>query len=159
MKNTLFAWMIIGSLILSVESCKKASNETPQPDYYLKFKKNDTWLTWRNALSYLGADADDNTKTTFSFQGTSNDNAEGLGISFKVNGTSINEGSYRSDGYSMSADYTIAQSNQTTTYSLKTYRVNSSSYTVTLDSINEESIKGTFTGNFLVNEHNTIRIH
>ncbi|MFT3701978.1 MAG: hypothetical protein QM802_06400 [Agriterribacter sp.] len=145
--------IVIGLLIVAVVACKKESNNnTSGSDYYLKFKKNDSWVTWKNALSYLDPNANDNTKTNFSFQGANNDNSEGFGISFDVNGSSINEGSYNSDTYSMTADYTILQSNTTTTYSMKTYSVNSSSYSVTLDSITENTIKGTFTGNFLVNK-------
>lgn len=155
MKKTLHFTLLIAILLITgLNSCKKESNNDTSngSEYYLKFKKNGNWITWKNALCELGADLDDNTKTDFGFQGASDDNAEGFGISFQVEGASIPQGTYHSDDYFMPIDYTISQNNHTTWYSDHTSGEPASSYSVTLSSINSTTIKGSFTGNFLVND-------
>ena len=152
-KSLLFPLLIVFVFTTGLIGCKKDSNkDTPGTEYYLKFKKNGNWITWKNALCELGTDLDDNTKTDFGFQGTSDDNAESFGISFQVEAASIPQSTYNSDDYFMPVDYTISQNNHTTWYSAHTSGEPASSYSVTLSAINSTTIKGSFTGNFLVND-------
>lgn len=144
---TLFS--VICLLLSSLTGCKKdTAKANDNPEYYLKFKLNGNQVTWTNALSELGADLDDNTKTDFAFQGTSNDMKESFGISFQVDGLSLKEGSYSSDDYFMSGIYTISQNNSTTWYDFS-YNEPHSKYTITLTAITPAAIKGNFNGNFL----------
>ena len=160
MRKNIRTLLLAFTLLSLVSSCKKNSDKTEE-GYYLKFKVDGNWVTWTNALSELGKDLDDDTKTNFSVQGTSADMKESFGISFQVDGTSINTGTYSSNDYFMPVDYTITNGSSTTWYSDKDGSEPYSVYSVTLNNITETAIKGSFTGNFLADdsvEENTIAI-
>lgn len=151
MRKNIRTLLLAFTLLSLVSSCKKNSDKTEE-GYYLKFKVDGNWVTWTNALSELGKDLDDDTKTNFSVQGTSADMKESFGISFQVDGTSINTGTYSSNDYFMPVDYTITNGSSTTWYNDKDGGEPYSVYSVTLNNITETAIKGSFTGNFLADD-------
>lgn len=152
-KVTSLYLLIICSLCFSIVSCKKDSaKENEDSEYYVKFKMDGTWITWTNGLAELGPDLDDNTKTNFSFIGHNPGGSEMFGISFQVDGSAISQGTYSSDDYYMPIDYTTGSGNNMKWYSMQTNQAPYSSYTVTLSAITNTTIKGNFTGNFLVND-------
>ena len=127
-KITSLYLLILCSLCFSISSCKKDSTkETDDSAYYLKFKMNGDWITWKDGLAELGPDLDDNTKT-------------------------IGQGTYSSDDYFMPIDYTMGTGNNMKWYSMQTHTTPYSFYTITLNTVTSSVIKGSFTGNFLVND-------
>lgn len=152
MKQTfLSAFAIICLAVFGFTGCKKdAKNDNDNSEYYLKFKINGNWVLWTNALSELGTDLDDATKTNFAFQGNSADTRESFGISLQVDGNSLGQGTYNSDDYFMPGGYSITRNTSTTWYDLSDSEPRSKYY-LTLINITPTTIKGSFTGNFFVN--------
>lgn len=160
MKRISTTFLLAFSLILLFSSCKKETAD-PKEEYYLKFKIDGNWVTWTNALSELGPDLDDATKTNFSFQGTSADTKQSFGLSFQVDDNSITTGTYSSNDYFMPIDYITTDGGSTIWYSDRDGGEPYSVYSVTLNDITETAVKGSFTGNFLADdseEENTIAI-
>ena len=152
-KITSLYLLILCSLCFSIGSCKKDSaKENTDSEYYVKFKMNGNLITWKDGLAELGADLDDNTKTNFSFVGNNLEHNQMFGISFQVDGSTISQGTYSSDDYFMPIDYSTGSGNNMKWYSMQTNQTPYSSYTITLSNISNTTIKGHFTGNFLVND-------
>lgn len=152
-KITSLYLLIFCSLCFSIGSCKKDSTkENTDSEYYAKFKMNGNWITLKSGLAELGPDLDDNTKTNFSFVSNNPDGNQMFGISFQVDGSAISQGTYSSDDYYMPIDYTTGSGNNMKWYSMQTNQPPYSSYTITLSAITNTTIKGNFTGNFLVND-------
>ena len=104
-KITSLYLLILCSLCFSISSCKKDSTkETDDSAYYLKFKMNGDWITWKDGLAELGPDLDDNTKTNFGFVANNPDRTQMFSISFQTDGPTIGQGTYSSDDYFMPID-------------------------------------------------------
>lgn len=151
MRKNIRIFLLAFTLLSLTTSCKKNSDKT-EDGYYLKFKVDGNWVSWTNALAELGKDLDDDTKTNFSFQGTSADMKQSFGISFQVDGASIGTGTYSSNDYFMPVDYVVTNGSSTTWYSDKDGGEPYSLYSVTLNNITETTIRGSFTGNFLADD-------
>jgi len=150
MKSTYPIFFTVYVLLLASTGCKKNNNNVPISQYYLKIKIEGNWVTWKNSLAEIGPDLDNPTKTNFSFQGASDDNKEGFGMSLQVNGSSITNVTYSSDDYIMPGEYTINENGSTTRYQLSDNGP-FSKYTITITSITATEVKGNFAGNFFVN--------
>lgn len=149
-KITSLYLLIFCSLYFSISSCKKdpVNND---PEYYVKFKMNGSWITWKDGLAELGPDLIDNTKTNFSFVSNSPDDSQLFSISFQVDDPDISQGSYSSDEYFMPIDYSTGSGSNMKWYSMQINQMPYSFYTVTLSDITDITVKGHFTGDFLVN--------
>jgi hypothetical protein len=139
--------------ILAFVSCKKDSSDSNvSSDYYVKFKMNGNWVTWKTAVGELGPDLADATKTDFGV--TANDDAQKniLDISVQVDGSNFNTGSYDSDN----GNYWVVMSflKDANTATMKYYDLSGSSskYIVNVTSITSTELRGTFTGNYLYDD-------
>ena len=140
--------------IWSFCSCKKDSSGNS--DYYVKFKLNGNWVTWKTVVGELGPDLADPTKTDFGV--TANDDAmqSVLDISIQVDGSNFTTGAYDSDNGS----YWVVMSYVTgaNTANMKHFDNSdangrpSSKYTINVTSITDKELRGTFTGNYLYDD-------
>jgi hypothetical protein len=151
MKVKSFKTVILLLAIVSFFSCKKDSSSS---DYYVKFKLNGNWVTWKKVVAgELGPDLADPTKTDFGV--TANDDAINnvLDISIQVNSTNFATGSYDSDN----SNYWVVVSymKDANTANMKLFDITDapsqppSKYIVNVTSITPTELKGTFTGNYL----------
>src|SRR5437773_7961158 len=153
--------LIFLSAALAIFSCKKdssGSNSTTNPDYYVKFKMNGNWATWKTVVGELGPDLGDPAKTDFGV--TANDDAQKniLDISIQVDGSNFTTGSYDSDN----GNYWVVMSyvKDANTGTMKYYDIEDaasgppSKYTVNVTSITSTELRGTFSGNYLFNYDN-----
>lgn len=136
-----------------VTACQK-SGDRIESDYYLKFKINGNWVTWTKAIGELAPGLADKSKTDLGVTGQSDDNKEILDISVQVDGAGIQAGTYSSDNYNLPIIYVKdGNSSVVDSYTLGSIEGRGiSRYTVTITSITETTIAGTFTGNYLENE-------
>lgn len=150
-----------GALLLAIVifalfcSCKKNTYTEIQSDFYLKFKLNGKWVTWTKVLGELAPYVADKSKTDLSVTGQSDDNKAVLDISVQVDGSAINTGSYSSDDYRLPIIYANGGGDNTDSYTLGSVDGRDRShYVVTITSITENTITGTFSGNYLESEYN-----
>ncbi len=147
MKKLLFFLLL--AAFFGLTGCKK---DTTDPEgYFLKLKINANEVTWKSVLTELGPDLADNTKYNFGLTGTSPDTKQTFSLDFQVKSGTITTGSYSSRNYFMPVDY-IDESNGMKWFSMQENKEPYSVYTITISSITETAIKGTFEGNFLVND-------
>lgn len=115
----------------------------------MKFKRNGTWVTWTNALSELGPDLIDESKTNLGITGYKDNLHDQLDITIQSGAPTIGTGTYSSDDYFI---WILHSDNypQSTFYILDNADGREESrYTITITSITNESISGHFTGNYL----------
>ncbi|MBL7697776.1 MAG: hypothetical protein JNK79_06440 [Chitinophagaceae bacterium] len=149
-RSALLPAIVIPALFLS---CKKNTYTETQSDFYLKFKLNGKWVTWTKVLGELAPYLADESKTDLSVTGQSDDNKAVLDISVQVDGEAINAGSYSSDDYRLPIIYAKGGGDNTDSYTLGSVDGRDRSrYIVTITSITENTITGTFTGNYLESE-------
>jgi hypothetical protein len=133
-------------------SCKKESSDEATPSYYVKFKMEGNWVTWQKVVGELGPDLADNSKINFGLTANNNTQTEVLDISLQLDGNTINPGTYNSDDHFLPVMY-MKNAN---TANMEGYTLGSidgqadSRYELTLTSITDKTIKGTFKGNHLV---------
>jgi hypothetical protein len=141
--------LILSSILVFMlfSSCKKNKDES----YFVKFKLNGNWITWTEGISELGPDLLDNTKTNFYVASASKDQSQTFTIDLQVDGASINTGSYDPDDHLILVSYTTGMNTQ----NYKDYGLDQAdnmpapAFQLTLSSITDESIRGSFTGNYL----------
>lgn len=149
--------------ILIVTSCKKSSSSNSSA-YYIKFKVNDSLVTWTNAISELAADLSDSTKTDFIINGGSKDTSDVISLSVQVTGN-LPTGGYPSTNSNIyvAADYVTGYNSTSNYYDYDIDDASgmaTSTFTITLTSISTKEIRGTFTGNYLTDLYsgNTVSI-
>jgi len=129
-------------------SCSKSNSA---PGNYVKVKINGNWITYNNALSDLGPDLGDPSKIDLTV--TANNQAQTEIFDFSIQSDNqITTGSYASDDsrYYIDVDYMKNINSDLKDYG--NYDVSNrppSKYTITITSITDKEIKGTFTGNYL----------
>jgi hypothetical protein len=129
-------------------SCKKNKDS----GYYVKFKINGAWVTWKDALGEIGPDLADSKKTNFGLTAMSDDEKNAFDITLQVGNTVIPPGTYSSDNYDVSLLYFKNINSVDAEY----YRPEAVTgrpdplFTVTLTTVTDKQIRGTFTGNYLV---------
>jgi hypothetical protein len=155
MKKTIRFITLIAIYVSLITSCKK--NSSSNSNYYVKFKLNDSLITWTNTISELGADFLDSTKTDFTINANNKDTSDAISLSVQVTGN-LPTGTYQSDnsnnvifadyftGYNGSSDYHDYDIDDTN-------GMPSSTFTIILTSISAKEIKGTFTGNDLTDTY------
>lgn len=130
-------------------ACKKNSDN----DYYVKLKIDGTWITWKVVAGELGPDLGDPTKTDIGV--TANDDAmkDVFDIAIQVDGTTFNTGSYDSDN--MTYWVVMSYTKDAATANFQHFDIGDngsgthSRYLVTISSITDETLKGSFVGNYL----------
>lgn len=147
MKSTKVSAFLLIALTLLFSACKKISGN--DPEYFLKFKLNGNWVTHTAAVGELGPDLADDSYTDLGITGNSDNGNEVFDIGIQVAGSNFSTGTYNTDDHTVFISYVINSP------ALKFYTLGSvdgqpdSRYTVTITSITDDTIKGTFTGNYL----------
>jgi hypothetical protein len=125
---------------------------------------NDSLVTWTNAISELGADFLDSTKTDFTINCSSKDTNDVISLSIQVTGN-LPTGVYQSDNSNayVLADYFTGYNSTSNYYDYDiddASGMGTSTFTITLTSISTKEIRGTFTGNYLTDIYsgNTVSI-
>src|SRR5215216_3793311 len=85
-------------------SCKKESSSSDS-SYYVKFKMNGNWLTWKKVVGELGADLSDPSKTDFGLTANNDAETELLDMSIQVDGSNFTTRTYTPDNYFMPVMY------------------------------------------------------
>lgn len=133
-------------------SCKKDSADDATPSYYVKFKMEGSWVTWHKVAGELGPDLADRSKVNFGLTANNDAMTDVLDVSLQLDGTTINPGNYNSDDHFLPILY-IKNGNSS---NMEGYSLGSidgqpdSRYELTLTSITDKTIKGSFKGNHLV---------
>jgi len=141
--------------IISFFSCKKSSSDSNH-DYYVKLKINGNWVTWKIVVGEIGPDLADATKTDFGVTANNDTNTEVFDISIQVDGQNFATGTYDSDNGSYWVDISYAKA--LLTANSRYYMINDkaglppSRYLVTVTSITDKELRGTFTGNYLYDD-------
>src|SRR5215207_8482091 len=93
-------------LIVSVflGSCKKESSSS-ESNYYLKFKMNGNWITWKKVVGELGPDLADPSKTDFGLTANNDTQTELVDMSIQVDGSNFTTRTYTPDNYFMPVMY------------------------------------------------------
>ena len=147
MKKNLLVILTI-ALAYSFSSCSK-SNDTPS--HYLKAKINGNWVTFNNALSELGADLGDPSKIDLGV--TANNQAQTEIFDFTIQSDNdIHVGTYASDDPAYYVDMGYMKNINSDPLDYGNYDVQNrppSKFIITITSITDKEIRGTFTGNYL----------
>ena len=159
MSKKLFNALLLIVLSVTVISCKKDSPSNTNGDSYVKIKKNGTWVTYQG-LGDLGPDLIDNTKIDFGVTGVSQDQKERFDFSIQLDGSNFPTGTYNSNNsaYWIDMSYAIydASGMEQRYYDITEIDAQQASrYTVNITSITSTELKGTFTGNYLIDDFNT----
>jgi hypothetical protein len=137
--------------LTSVSSCKK-SQSSQNSNYYIKFKINDSLVTWNNVICELGPDFIDSANTDFTMNSADKDTVDALSLSAQVIGN-LPIGSYASNASNtvVFADfYTSFNTPNEIDYDIDDANgLPQSVFTINITSITPTVIKGTFTGNYL----------
>ena len=148
MKKIILGLLLAGSM-LALFSCKKDSNP-----YYVKIKKDGNWTNYPQVAGELGPDLLDPSLTDLGIRGQTTDGKEVFDIAVQVPSTTFNTGTYRSDQYPQcQVIFDIIQQDGT---SLRDFRIEDATglppslYSVTITEITDQTLRGTFTGNYLV---------
>jgi hypothetical protein len=151
MKTSSLKIIVLLLTILSFYSCKKDSSGTS--GYYVKFKLNGNWVTWKTVVGELGPDLGNPAKTDLGV--TANDDAQNnvLDISIQIDGSNFATGTYASDN----SNYWVVMSylKGANTANMNYFDIQdaasgpASKYIINVTSITDTEIRGTFTGNYL----------
>lgn len=149
----LLLYFSFAALIVTNFSCKKDSDT---PESYFKIKVDGTWKTYTNAISEHGPDLADPSLIDIVVNGYSNDQKEL--ISFHIQqGGSLGTGTYHSDNssYWIGLDWmTGINTNDMRNFSIYSAPGRpESAYTITITSITDTHIKGSFKGNYLYDSY------
>jgi hypothetical protein len=130
-------------------SCTKSSGEDNTS--YIRMKKNSAWTNFA-ASGQVGPDFFDATKTNLAISGYNGDTTQVFSISIQVDSTSFPLGSYISGLVTpyVIIDFTTNLKTSPVYYEISDAPGRSpSQYVVTITSITDTYIDGTFTGNYL----------
>lgn len=146
-KITRIITLAIVLLALGMSSCKKEA--ATDSKYYVKFKKNGTWITWTYALGELGPDLIDDSKTNLGIVGYTENGKGQINLSIQVDGPVLGTGVYNSDDYFIPIIY-AENALESDLYLMGDIDGREESkYTITITSITDDSISGHFSGNYL----------
>jgi len=145
--------VLIITFAFCISSCNK-SNSTPA--WYLKVKINGSWVEFNTALSNLTQDVLDPYTNDLGLAGDNADRSESFFIIIRSD-NQIPAGTYASDDPQcfIDVDYHKRVNNDYVIYGRysATGRPDSK-YTVTITSVTDEEIRGSFTGNYLTDPFN-----
>jgi hypothetical protein len=138
--------------LLFLMGCKKDNND---PDYYVKLKINGNWVTWKTVAGELGPDFANATKTDFGVTANDDASTQVFDLTIQVDGPNFNTGTYVSDN--LNYWVVISYVSGANTANMKYYDIQDASnrpaskYTINVTSITDTELRGTFTGNYLLN--------
>ena len=155
MRTTLIYRLLVIALIILSLSCQKDADGDPGGSaYFLKFKKNGTWVNYTLVEGESGPTATDPNTTYVQVFGGSNDQNETLDISVQVDGNNVPAGTYVSDNYYVQVSYFTGYTGTNDLIAFMNDNAPSrepSKYTITITTITATEIAGNFTGNYLYN--------
>lgn len=143
--------LIILSFVAFLFSCKKEGSSQDN-NYYLKFKIDNNWVTWSNALGDLSQEPGSN-KSGLNVSAQSSTQTEVFNIGIQVDGN-LATGTYTPDNSFMAVSYTkrTGTSNFTSYTGGGIFSGPDTRYEITITSITDKIIKGNFKGSYLVND-------
>jgi hypothetical protein len=147
MKNNILL-ILAATLSIGFSSCSKSNSSSSS---YLKAKINGNWVTFNAALSDLGEDLGDPSKIDLGVSATNSAGTELLDFAIQSD-NQIGVGTYASDDsrYWVTMSYSKNINTDPIDYELEDVSNRpSSKYTITITSITDKEIRGTFTGNYL----------
>ena len=143
------AFLLLVSLILV--SCGKDKNA--EDSYFVKIKKDGTWISFPSVSGELGPDLFNASYTNLGIAAVTTDRKERFDLIIQVEGSNFATGVYKSlqSSSSVNIQYTYIDNSS----SVFDYMIDNtpgrpqSSYTVNINEITSTSIRGNFTGNYL----------
>lgn len=143
------ALLLLVSLILL--SCKKDKNA--DDSYFVKIKKDGTWISFPSVSGELGPDLLNASYTNLGIAAVTTDRKERFDLIIQVEGSNLATGVYKSlqSSSSVNIQYTYIDNSS----SVFDYMIGNApgrpqcSYTVNINEITSTSIRGNFTGNYL----------
>ena len=153
-KNYLLTGLLAFMSLLILSSCKKDSDRDTNNSFYVKANKNGTQVNYPNVTGELGPDLGDPTLTDLVVRGQNADGSERFDIVIQVEGP-LTPGTYTSGQLTPQVIFDLTVQNGT---ELKNFRIDDapgmvpSSFSVTLTTVNQDVVEGTFTGNYLYND-------
>ena len=91
MKKLIYVLFIFG-LMAGATSCKKDSEPATDTNYFVKFKKDGTWVTWTIANGEIGPDGFDPSKVDFGVAAMSDDGKDRIDIDMQQPGSTFTTG-------------------------------------------------------------------
>ena len=145
-------YFTLSVLIVTSFSCKKDSNDS---DYYMKLKVDGTWITYNNVLAENGPDLGDPNLHDLVVNGYSSDQKDIFSIAIQ-DGAPIASGTYETDNgnYWAFLDWLTGAN----TADMRSFDIDDapsmapSKYIITITSITDNEIRGSFTGNYLYDD-------
>ncbi len=135
-------------------SCKKEKKDRPY--YHFSFKLNGNWTTWSQGVADIKPDELDNSKTNLILNATSDDQKEIFDINIQTDGPDFNAIQYTTDNpaYITYISYVKQSATDIEFYAVETAAGRDESvYQVNITSITDTEVRGTFTGNYLYENH------
>ncbi|RYZ00124.1 MAG: hypothetical protein EOO11_02695 [Chitinophagaceae bacterium] len=152
MTRRLLSGLLLAALFLFVSSCKK-NGDDDDTNYFVKVKKNGSWVEYPIVAGELGPDLADPSFTNLGVAAQTANGSERLDLTIQVSGTNLTTGTYVSGNgsYTADLDMTIQDGGSFDHYSISDDPNSStpSVYTITITRITEDAITGRFTGNYL----------
>ncbi len=140
------------TIFVTIVGCKKDASD-PEGEYFLNITIDGNQVTWKSVVAELGPDLDNASYNNFGLMATSPDRKETFSFNFQQEDGAIVPGTYGSGDYFMPVDYIDERGSPMKLYGMQKSIQPYSVYSITITSITETLIKGTFQGNFLVNNH------
>src|SRR5688572_2144904 len=97
MRSTVVYRLLIISLFVFSLSCQKDTDGDTNSGYFVKIRKNGSWVNYTEVAGEFGPDLSDPTKTDLLVIGGSNDQNETFDITIQVDGNNLPAGTYSSD--------------------------------------------------------------
>jgi hypothetical protein len=164
MKKIITKFFLVVLFIFAMTSCKKNSS-SGSSKYYMKFKANDSLITWSKfVIAEIVPDLSDTSMTDFDLSSGSNNQDTTLSLDINVHGKTLPAGTYAStdNSFSMYVEYNL-NNNSSNVLDFEVEDANGmppSTFTIIITSVTAKEIRGTFTGNYLTNppSGNTVSI-
>ncbi len=151
MTNKWLTALFFSAITVVLFSCTKTKSSGEDNTSYIRIKKNSAWTNFA-AQGQVGPDFFDPTKTNLAISGYNGDTTQAFSISIQVNASPFPLGSYISGQVSpyVVIDFSTNLKSSPVTYDISDAPGRSpSQYVVTITSITDTYIDGTFTGNYL----------
>ncbi len=153
MKNTVTLLLLITASTLFSCSGKDKQLAPYKPDYYFRFKVDDSLITHKG-LAWCSLKPNFSNPSVYDFLMSSSTNTSVMTFALQKN-TEITRGTYTvdADPASINAEYYLVDG--WVMYSLNTLMMPPAPFSISITEIDEKYIRGTFTGNYMYNEART----
>lgn len=154
MKKILSVLSLI-AIVLLLNSCKKDS----AGGYYVKVKKNGSWVEYPVTAGEFGPDLGTPTYTNLGVRGQTADSKEIFDLIIQVRSTTFPTGTYASDNpnYDVRIDLMVQSGTSVNYYDITDAPSQPAcKFTVSISSITDTELTGSFTGNYLYNDFATV---